>query len=110
MDRKERAENGMTVVAGQQGGDPDAAILTAWVRPESLFESVVDRRQDEHRTGLAIERGGRSLLESRGIEVRTGVPSLSTAEVVRLWLAGELESGGNTCSHGSGDHRCGKHG
>jgi len=51
-----------------------------------------------------------SLLESRGIEVRTGVPLLSTSEVVQLWLDGTLEPGGNTCSHTSSDHSCGKHG
>jgi len=44
------------------------------------------------------------LLESRGIEVRTGVPLLSTSAVVQLWLEGKLEAGGNTCSHGSGGH------
>ena len=37
-----------------------------------------------------------SLLESRGIEVRTGVPLMSTSEVVQLWLDGKLEAGGNT--------------
>jgi ATP-binding protein involved in chromosome partitioning len=49
------------------------------------------------------------LLESQGIEVQTGVPLLSTSEVVQLWLDGKLETGGNTCSHTSSDHRCGGH-
>jgi predicted Fe-Mo cluster-binding NifX family protein len=50
-----------------------------------------------------------ALLESRGIEVQTGVPLLSTSEVVRLWLDGKLEPGDNTCDHTTAGHRCGDH-
>jgi len=67
---------------------------------------------------LASGMGHRAVsrLESKGIEVRTGVPQVSTSEVVKLWLEGELRSRGGTCSHGSGGHghghgrhRCGGH-
>jgi len=51
-----------------------------------------------------------ALLESRGIEVRTGVPQLSASEVVRLWLEGKLATGGNSCNHTSANHGCGGHG
>lgn len=50
-----------------------------------------------------------SLLESQGIEVQTGVPHLSTSEVVQLWLEGKLGTGGNTCDHTGSGHRCGEH-
>jgi predicted Fe-Mo cluster-binding NifX family protein len=50
-----------------------------------------------------------SLLESRGIEVLSGVPQRPTSEVVQLWLDGLLPAGTNTCGHGSGEHRCGGH-
>jgi predicted Fe-Mo cluster-binding NifX family protein len=52
-----------------------------------------------------------NLLESRGIEVCTGVPPLAASEAVRLWLEGSLETAGNTCNHGEPDHhhRCGGH-
>jgi predicted Fe-Mo cluster-binding NifX family protein len=55
-----------------------------------------------------------SRLESRGIEVRSGVPQLSTSKVVKLWLDGKLQARAGTCSHGAGgrghgSHGCGRH-
>lgn len=50
-----------------------------------------------------------NLLEDRGIEVRTGVPDLTAAEAVRLWLEGNLKSADNTCDHGESSHQCGDH-
>jgi predicted Fe-Mo cluster-binding NifX family protein len=50
-----------------------------------------------------------SLLESHGIEVKTGVPQLTAFEAVRLWLEGNLETAENACNHGSGHHSCGGH-
>ena len=50
-----------------------------------------------------------ALLNSCGIEVQTGVPSLTAFEVVHRWLEGDLETADNTCSHGESTHRCRKH-
>lgn len=50
-----------------------------------------------------------SLLQSRGIEVRTGVPPLIASEAVRLWLEGNLKTADNTCNHDESGHECGSH-
>jgi len=50
-----------------------------------------------------------SLLESRGIEVRTGVPPLTASEAARRWLEGDLQTADNSCNHDESGHRCGGH-
>jgi predicted Fe-Mo cluster-binding NifX family protein len=51
-----------------------------------------------------------TLLNNCGIEVQTGVPSLTAFEVVHRWLDGDLKTADNTCSHGGeADHKCRHH-
>jgi predicted Fe-Mo cluster-binding NifX family protein len=50
-----------------------------------------------------------ALLEKMGIEVSSGVPQITAAEAVRLWLDGNLTTGVNACDHTTGHRGCGGH-
>jgi predicted Fe-Mo cluster-binding NifX family protein len=45
-------------------------------------------------------------LESIGVDVQTGVPSLEASEAVRKWLADDLKTTGKVCDGSGKRHRC----
>ncbi len=49
------------------------------------------------------------LFEQRGIQVVLGVPSVSPRQAAESFLAGNLQAGKSSCSHGDDDHGGGHH-
>ncbi|MEN8165794.1 MAG: NifB/NifX family molybdenum-iron cluster-binding protein [Acidobacteriota bacterium] len=49
------------------------------------------------------------LFEQRGIQVVLGAPSVSPREAAEAFLAGNLQTGDSSCSHGDDEHGAGHH-
>lgn len=85
--------------------DPAAKAVTATqlLTPPPHEPGLLPRWLHEEGADLIIAGGmgqrAQSIFAQNGIEVVVGAPSLEPTEVVRAYLAGELEVGQNACDH-----------
>jgi len=76
---------------------------TEQVPPPAHAPGVLPRWLAEQGCSLIIAGGigrrAQDLFAASGIDVISGAPQLSPEELVRQYLAGNLETGGNLCDH-----------
>lgn len=74
-------------------------VIPRWIIEQNATHAIVGGMG-----GMAQQ-----ILASGGVQVITGAMPDKPENLVKAWLAGELECGDNVCDHDHHDHSCGGH-